>query len=97
MAFFFPLRIDMEINFLFKKESLALLRHACHAISTNADFKNFFPWVVRPLLFLPALSLLPGLIPHQLARCFELGKTLILGPISASIAIADCKPTPGIV
>jgi hypothetical protein len=47
--------------------------------------------------FLPALSLLPGLIPAQLDRCPSDGNLPMSAPISAMIEAAPCSFTPGIV
>ena len=47
--------------------------------------------------FLPALSLLPGLIPAQADRCPSDGNLPMSAPISAMIAAAPCSFTPGMV
>src|SRR5665811_1186174 len=47
--------------------------------------------------FLPALSLLPGLIPAQLDRCPSDGNLPMSAPISAMIEAAPCSFTPGMV
>ncbi len=55
------------------------------------------PFRVFPDVCLPALSLLPGQIPAQLARCRSLGKQLISTPSSAMITSAVRVLIPGIV
>ena len=54
------------------------------------------PLVVFPLRFLPALSLLPGDMPAQEARCASLGNGVMSGPISAIKTSATRRSTPGI-
>ena len=55
------------------------------------------PLVVRPVRRLPALWLLPGHTPAQLARWPAVGNCAMSAPISATITSAARRPTPGIV
>src|ERR1700738_2358843 len=66
------------------------------AACTRACRSQRLPLVVFPLRFLPALSLLPGEMPAQEARCASLGNGVISGPISAINTSATRRSTPGI-
>ena len=50
-------------NFALKYDSFLL--EAAHADSIRVDRSQTFPFLVRPLLCLPALSLFPGQTPAQ--------------------------------
>ena len=71
-------------------------RVAARAASVRAARSQRFPRRVFPDLCFPALSLLPGQRPAQLARCPALGKTVMSTPISAISTSATRGPTPGI-
>src|SRR3954469_24842428 len=58
----------------------ALLAAQAHCTSTTRS--HLFPFVVLPLLRLPALSLLPGHTPTHDARCAALGNWLMSDPTS---------------
>lgn len=70
---------------------------AAHPACTRACRSHRFPRRVRPVRRFPALSLLPGHIPAQLAHRPAVGNGSTVGPISASSTSAVCFWIPGIV
>lgn len=56
---------------------------AAHAACVNTCRRHRLPLVVRPLVRLPALSLLPGQIPAHDAKCSAVGNGFMSMPISA--------------
>ena len=72
------------------------MRDAAHAASTRTVLTCLPPWLVLPLFFFPALSLLPGHIPAQEQRCAEVGKLPMSRPISAIKSSHTLSCMPGI-
>jgi hypothetical protein len=93
-AFFFPLRADSFQNFTASR--VFRDRDAAHAASQSAVLMWGFPWTVR-VLFLPALSWLPGETPAQEDKWAAEGNGSISVPISAIIEAAVIQLTPGMV
>jgi hypothetical protein len=58
-------------------------------------FHLFVPMGCASTFFLPALSLFPGDIPAQEAKCFSVGKTPISNPISATRSSTLLELMPG--
>src|SRR6266545_5278329 len=81
IAFFLPRRPAKRLYWLARYVSLVQLA-AC-AASRSAARSHTSPLPVLPLLRLPALSLLPGQMPAQDARCAADGKWVRSVPISA--------------
>lgn len=72
------------------------LRAATFALCISVLLSVGFPFVVLPLLLLPALSLFPGASPAQRAKCFAVGNLDISNPVSMRIVSAVRRAIPGI-
>jgi transposase InsO family protein len=72
-----------------------IFRVAAQAASSKARLRYGFPFCVLVLICRPALSLVPGHIPAQLAACPLVGNTPMSVPISAMTVHAINSSKPG--
>src|SRR4051812_22677600 len=94
-AFFFPHRRTSRRYFA--DRYVPFVRVAAQAACTSALRSQALPFVVRPLLRLPALSLLPGHKPAHEASCCCVANRPMSVPTSATTTSATRRLIPGIV
>src|SRR5262245_21605451 len=87
-ACFLPFQLAKRRNLVPRYVPFVWLAACAH--STRIVRSHLFPLPVRPLLRLPALSLLPGLSFAHEQRCLAEGNHAISTPISAMRSWAVC-------
>jgi len=92
MARLCPRRMAREVYLDLKTEGVRLAAWA-HSHSRRRTYR--FPFRVRPVLRLPADSLLPGQMPTHEANLSALPKAVISVPISTSNMAAPMMSMPG--
>src|SRR6476659_5066159 len=94
-AFSPPDLVTMRQNFPLRKQSFLAAAAQAHSVSTARS--HGLPFVVRLLLFFPAVRLFPGQTPAHELISFPVGNWSMSPPVSARIVAALRSCTPGSV